>query len=52
LSVIVQKREAIVSYAGIGCCLKEFHNSKIKKAKEEFPIDKSKAIKTKYKDVG
>jgi hypothetical protein len=52
LNVIVQKREAIVSYAGRQCCLKEFHNSKTKKAKENFPMDKSKPIKTKYKDVG
>jgi hypothetical protein len=52
LSVIVLKKEAIVSYAGRGCCLREFHNSKTKKVKAEFLMDKSKVIKTKYKYVG
>jgi hypothetical protein len=31
------------------CCSKELQNSKMKKAKTKFPVDKSKATKTKNK---
>jgi len=52
MSVTVQKREAVDSYARKRCCSKEFQNSKTKKAKVEFPMDKPKATKTKHNDVG
>jgi hypothetical protein len=50
--VTVQKKEAIVSDARKRCCSKKFQNSKTKKAKVEFPMDKPKAVKTKHNDVG
>jgi hypothetical protein len=42
---------AIILDAGNGCCSKELQNSKTKKTKTKFPMDKSKATKMKNKDV-
>jgi hypothetical protein len=52
LNVSVQKKEATISDVGKRCCSKELHDSKTKKTKVEFPMDKPKATKTKHKDGG
>ncbi len=44
-------KKTTISYAWWGCYSREFQNSKTKKAKTNFPMDKSKVAKTKYKDV-